>query len=134
MNENPESSNRVPVAGLAVDAGSARGESLRTVLEQIEDECSGALNNAFPDEAPNVLEHVLNLARDALKSAPDNSAEITYLKRRLGELRIVLANIHDSTQPSRVFAHAEADALKTIRRFARDALSSPNDKTCQPGT
>lgn len=39
---------------------------LREALEEIERETSGALNNAFPDEAPDVLAHINGIVRSTL--------------------------------------------------------------------
>jgi hypothetical protein len=41
---------------------------LRIALAEIASEASGALNNAFPDEAPDVLANVAGIARRALSS------------------------------------------------------------------
>ncbi len=46
----------------------ARVGELRIALSEIHSEASGALNNAFPDEAPDVLANVAGIARRALSS------------------------------------------------------------------
>lgn len=41
-------------------------ERLRAALEEIEREASGALNNAMPEDAPDILDHIHGIARRAL--------------------------------------------------------------------
>jgi hypothetical protein len=41
---------------------------LREALEEIEREASGALNNAMPEDAPNILDHIKGIAARALSS------------------------------------------------------------------
>jgi hypothetical protein len=54
-------------AGEKVDVIVLRAvERQRGALEEIEREASGALNNAFPDEAPDVLANVKGIASRAL--------------------------------------------------------------------
>lgn len=43
-----------------------KNAALRAALEQIDTEVTGALNNAFPDDAPDILAHVGGIARAAL--------------------------------------------------------------------
>jgi hypothetical protein len=55
-------------------------DRLRAALEEIEREASGALNNAHPDEAPDVLANVKGIATRAL--CPN--VEISHARERKG--------------------------------------------------
>lgn len=50
---------------------------LRIALAEIEIEARGALNNAFPEEAPDVLANVAGIARLAISSTPPLSLPMT---------------------------------------------------------
>lgn len=54
-----------------------KNAALRAALEQIDTKVTGALNNAFPDDAPDILAHVGGIARAALAAHKNRGKENT---------------------------------------------------------
>lgn len=112
MNENPESQNRVPVAGLAVDACSARGESPTPRTD--------AAVNSGGYQLLNVTECSRLLERELFAFKRSN-------ERIISEYNAAVA----SWDEERERALREARRVTRLLRVARDMLSTfrEDDKT-----
>lgn len=134
MNENPETSNRVPVAGLAVDACSASGpnairpwqESLARMAYEITQ-----LRQAR-DDALDVCSLREMELRELRKRHPRDAIRYHWLRRfdRLSAVNALLAGTNFTTLDSAVDhlmgAGCELDELRPYGSAETMGLSSPN--------
>lgn len=88
---------------------------------------NGQLNHVTGDGAPSirmVTDAIHDAEADGYQagSGDKHQSELAEIRR----LRVALRDVADSTNPTMVFANAEADALRAIHRIATTALGSSN--------